>query len=430
MKCNKNQMLLYAVTDRAWTQKQSLYQQVEDALKGGVTCVQLREKELDEKEFLIEAIQMAKLCRQYDVPFIVNDNVDIALQCGADGIHVGQEDMVAWQVRQKVGDKMIVGVSVHTVEQAIKAVQNGADYLGVGAMFSTSTKTDIDVLPWQTLKDICNAVDVPVVAIGGINKNNMQRLAGSGVDGVALVSAIFASDDIQNECQQLKMASQKMVSAQKIKGAVFDFDGTLFDSMFVWDMVAEKYVTSLGKKPQPELREKVRALSLVQSAELLKKEYALDLDVQQIMQGINDAICNFYYHEVLPKKGATEFVKKLRRKGVKTCIATATDRYLIQKALQRCGMQNLFDGIFTCGEVGFGKDTPVVFNKAMEFLGTDKQTTVVFEDALHAIKTAKQEGFFVVAVFDESEKRQDEIKQSCHCYIQDFSDTDFIDTFI
>ena len=212
MECRKENMLLYAVTDRAWTGRQSLLEQVECALKGGATCVQLREKELDEAAFLEEAIQMKQLCARYSVPFIVNDNVEIAIQCGADGIHVGQTDMEAGHVRQMVGDKMMIGVSARTVEEALAAQAAGADYLGVGAMFSTSTKLDAHVLGYQTLKDICTAVRIPVTAIGGINEENMMRLSGSGVDGVALVSAIFAAEDIEAACRRLKAMSEAMVA--------------------------------------------------------------------------------------------------------------------------------------------------------------------------------------------------------------------------
>ena len=209
MKCDKRHMLLYAVTDRAWTGRQTLYEQVETALKGGVTCVQLREKELDEAAFLREAREICGLCRRYGVPFIVNDNVDIAIACGADGIHVGQEDMEAAKVRRRVGEHMILGVSVHTVEEARKAVENGADYLGLGAVFPTDTKTDADRMPNETLRAICGAVEVPVVAIGGINRGNLLRLSGSGVDGVALVSAIFSAEDIEESCRELRALSEK-----------------------------------------------------------------------------------------------------------------------------------------------------------------------------------------------------------------------------
>ena len=211
MKCDKKYMLLYAVTDRAWGGRQSLYDQVESALKGGATCVQLREKELDDEAFLNEAMEISALCKKYEVPFFINDNVEIAIKCQADGIHVGQEDMEVAQVRRKVGDGMMIGVSVHSVEEALEAIKNGADCLGVGSMFSTSTKTDIEVLPKEVLKDICATVDIPVVAIGGITKSNISQLAGTGVDGVALVSAIFAADDIENECRLLRKRSEEMV---------------------------------------------------------------------------------------------------------------------------------------------------------------------------------------------------------------------------
>ncbi len=211
MKCDKRHMLLYAVTDRAWTGKQTLYQQVEAALKGGVTCVQLREKALDEAAFLQEARDICALCRRYGVPFIVNDNVDVAVACGADGVHVGQEDMEAGEVRRRVGEDMILGVSVHTVEEARQAVRIGADYLGLGAVFPTGTKTDADVMPGDMLRAICGAVDVPTVAIGGLNRGNILQLSGSGVDGAALVSAIFGAEDIEKACRELRALAEEMV---------------------------------------------------------------------------------------------------------------------------------------------------------------------------------------------------------------------------
>ena len=211
MKCDKHTMLLYAVTDRAWVGEQTLYQQVESALKGGATCVQLREKHLDDADFLQEAIQIHGLCQQYGVPLFINDNVDVAVKCHAEGVHVGQEDMNAAQVRQRVGDGMMIGVSAHNVEEARRAVAQGADCLGVGAVFATHTKTDVSQMSRQTLLDICNAVDVPVVAIGGIHKDNILELKGSGVDGVALVSAIFGAEDIEAQCRELRALSEQII---------------------------------------------------------------------------------------------------------------------------------------------------------------------------------------------------------------------------
>lgn len=209
MRCEKKTMLLYAVTDRAWTWKQTLYQQVECALKGGVTCVQLREKDLPEAEFLAEAREIGALCRSCGVPFIINDNVEIALACGADGVHVGQSDMEAGRVRAAVGEGMMIGVSARTVEEALTAQRAGADYLGVGAVFSTSTKLDAEAVSRQTLRDICAAVDIPVTAIGGISKDNILELSGTGINGVALVSAIFGAEDIEGRCRELKELARR-----------------------------------------------------------------------------------------------------------------------------------------------------------------------------------------------------------------------------
>ncbi len=212
MKLCKNAMLLYAVTDRAWVKTQTLYEQIECALKGGVTCLQLREKDLNFEAFFEEALNIKSLCKKYNVPFIINDNVEVAIKCNADGIHVGQHDMSLKDVRKMVGNDMIIGVSVQTVEQALEAQENGADYLGVGAVFSTSTKPDADDVSYDTLKQICQNTKIPVVAIGGINKDNIMDLSGSGVDGVALVSAIFAAKNIENECMKLKQISERMVN--------------------------------------------------------------------------------------------------------------------------------------------------------------------------------------------------------------------------
>ena len=210
----------------------------------------------------------------------------------------------------------------------------------------------------------------------------------------------------------------------KLKCAIFDFDGTLFDSMFIWDNVGEIYLRSLEKEPKPSMREDVRALSLYQSACYFKQEYDLSLSVEEIMTGINQTIEHFYIYEVLPKPGVADFLKRMHKAGISMCIATASDRYQIEAALSRCGMEHYFEAIFTCSEVGHGKDEPVIFQKAMEHFGADRSSTIVFEDAIHAIQTTKADGFTVVAVFDDSEKRQAEIRDLADCYIADFEDTE------
>ena len=213
MKCDKKDLLLYAVTDRAWLNGETLYEQVEKAIKGGATFIQLREKKLGEAEFLEEAKEIKKLCDAYKVPFVINDNVEIAVAMDADGVHVGQSDMEAGEVREKLGPDKIIGVSAQTVEQALLAEKRGADYLGVGAVFATGSKDDADDVSHETLKAICEAVKIPVIAIGGISKHNVMELSGSGICGIAVISAIFAQPDIEAATKELKEITEEMVKA-------------------------------------------------------------------------------------------------------------------------------------------------------------------------------------------------------------------------
>ena len=213
MNCDKKDLLLYAVTDRHWLNGRSLRQVVEESMDGGVTMVQLREKQLEEGTFLEEAKELQALCRQRRIPFLVNDNVDIALAMNADGVHVGQSDMEALDVRKKLGPDKIIGVSAQTVEQALLAQAHGADYLGVGAVFPTGSKDDAVEVPFETLKAICQAVRIPVVAIGGISKANVEQLRGSGICGVAVISAIYGAGDIEGAARELKEAVRATVEA-------------------------------------------------------------------------------------------------------------------------------------------------------------------------------------------------------------------------
>jgi thiamine-phosphate pyrophosphorylase len=213
-------LLLYAVTDRYWLKGRPLSEAVRESLEGGVTFLQLREKDLDDRHFYEEAVILQDMAREYGVPFVVNDNVDIALRMGADGVHVGQSDMEAGDVRALIGPDKILGVSAQTVEQAVLAEKRGADYLGVGAVFPTGSKDDAEEVSYETLKAICEAVSIPVVAIGGITLENIPELAGSGICGIAVISAIFAKADIKEAAVDLKKAVYDMVDPAQRKTAV------------------------------------------------------------------------------------------------------------------------------------------------------------------------------------------------------------------
>ena len=211
MKFAESMLRLYAVTDRSWLGNQTLAQQVEQALRGGATCVQLREKELNDTDFLAEARELKALCARYGVPLIINDNVELALKVDADGVHVGQEDMDARDVRGLIGPDKILGVTAKTLEQAQKAQQAGANYLGSGAVFGSTTKLNARPMTKELLQSICESVQIPVVAIGGIHRGNIAFLAGTGIRGAAVVSGIFSAADIEEECRVLRAEIAKIV---------------------------------------------------------------------------------------------------------------------------------------------------------------------------------------------------------------------------
>lgn len=210
MKFREEMLLLYAITDRNWVGKQTLLEQIEQSLKGGVTILQLREKSLDTETFIEEAKEVKKLCEKYNVPLIINDNLEVAIKSGADGVHVGQEDMSVKEIRKLAGDGMIIGATAKTIEQARIAEEEGANYIGVGAIFPSPTKKNAIRITVDDLKEITNSVSIPAVAIGGITRENMSELSGGGMKGLALVSAVFGAEDIEGECRSLKKAAEAL----------------------------------------------------------------------------------------------------------------------------------------------------------------------------------------------------------------------------
>ena len=431
----KKDLLLYAVTDRSWLGEETLYEQVEKALKGGATFVQLREKELDEEHFLEEAIALKELCHKYHVPFVINDNVKIAKEMDADGVHVGQSDMEADDVRKILGEDKILGVSAQTVEQAVLAEKMGADYLGVGAVFSTSTKKDASAISKERVKAICEAVHIPVIAIGGITADNILTLKGSGICGIAVVSAIFAAKDIEDATGVLLEKTTAMVNGKErhqsvIKGAIFDIDGTLLDSMPVWENAGARYLATLGIKARSDLKERLDALSLPEGALYMQTEYKLSVTIEEILEGVNQVVKDFYFKEAVLKPGVCDLIQKLKKNQVRLIIATATDAEMAKAALVRNGVWKDFDGMITCEEAGAGKTSPKVFELAREHLQTKKEETWVFEDSLYAVKTASKAGFPVCSIYDAySRDNTEEIRTFSDIYVKDFYEIESCQVF-
>jgi len=421
---------LYGVTDRLWLPHPFpagdpcgaalLASAVEECITGGTTMIQLREKNVSPVDMLSIGKAVGDVCRAHNVPFIVDDDADAAILLKADGVHVGQHDTDAVEVRRRIGPGMILGVSVQTVEQAVRAQAAGADYLGTGAVFPTSTKDDAGAVSRECLAAVCAAVTIPVVAIGGIHEENIALLEGTGIAGAAVVSALFASPDIPAAARALSPACRSFnavctagIRAEKerkdraavmqgMKAAVFDMDGTLLDSMPMWQHAAEQYLQSKLVKPEPDVWERTKSLDMKQTAAYFKQAYRISDSTDIIIEEIDNLIYDQYAHTLRLKDGARTFLEALHVRGIPMVLATSTDRRCAEACMKRSGLGGCFSQLLTCSELGTGKDRPDIYLEAQRCMGTAAADTVVFEDALYAGKTAAQAGFPVCAVYDES----------------------------
>lgn len=286
---NKESMLLYAVTDRQWLDGKSFEEEIEAVLKLGVTFLQLREKNLSYDELVAEGKVIKKIADKYNVPFVIDDDIYAAKEIDADGVHIGQSDMEYEKARKILGDDKIIGVTAPTPELAIKAQEAGADYIGVGAVFHTTTKKDAKDMKKETLLDITSRVDIPVVAIGGINYDNVDRLSGSGVDGVAVISAIFAQKDVATATERLlrkvsaiDFKEDDIKLPDDIRYAIFDMDGTILDSMPYWDNLLRNYITSKGYTVTEEVERKAAAMTVKEAIAYVKDIFNIDVPTVDI----------------------------------------------------------------------------------------------------------------------------------------------------
>lgn len=395
-------MLLYAVTDRAWLGGRALVEDVETVLKNGATFIQLREKELDEATFLKEAVELRGLCARYHVPFVVNDNIEIAIESGADGVHVGQSDIVGKDVRAMIGPDKILGISANSVETARAAQAAGADYIGVGAVFPTATKRDADDLNVQKLREICAAVDIPVVAIGGIGAGNIMELSGSGVDGVAVVSALFAARDIAGATRELLKNLRKWCHSMDKKFCIFDMDGTLVDSMGYWCDLGRDYLRSKGVEADAAFLRHIQTMTMLGSAAYIMETFSIPGPPQRIVDDMHAVMAEHYRRDVPLKPGMLDYLENLKQRGCRMCVATATAAPLALTCLERLGVMEYFDFLLSCEEVGVSKRSPDIYLESARRMGAAPREVAVFEDALFAARTAKEAGFYVVAVQDEN----------------------------
>ena len=388
---------LYAITDDG----PDLIGRVRLALEGGATCIQHRAKGASFEAARADALSIQALCREFGVPFIVNDSLELALAIGADGLHVGQSDTAAREARRALGPDAILGVSAASVAEAIRAERDGADYLGVGAVFPTSTKLDATCVTHTALRAICGAVDIPAVAIGGIHAGNLLQLEHSGIAGVSVVSAVFGAPDVKAAARELRsLADRADFTLPDETGMILDFDGTVLDSMQVWVGLASDFLRANCAEPRPDMEEQLaNCADLTSGAAWLQKEYGLKLTPEETLHGLLDLL-NTRYLACKLKPGAEEFLREAGRRGFRLVIGTASDRRAVETILAKYGLLDLFLDIVTTGETGLDKKEPAFYWTALERLGTRRRSTWLFDDAPFCLEAARSCGLRTAGVPD------------------------------
>lgn len=406
---------LYAITDRYWHNDRSMYEMVKDAIIGGASIIQLREKHISDEEFIKLAIEAKKACREYNVPLIINDNIDVMLAVDADGIHVGQSDLNAKKVRELIGPNKILGVSTRNLEQAKIAVSNGADYLGVGAVFPTNTKDDASLVTIDELQEITFNVNIPVVAIGGIHLDTISKLKNTGIKGIAVVSEIFSKDNMIFAARVVKSEIDKiLLNYDNYDLFVFDYDGTLLDSMNEWARMSSSFVKSFNIIPEKHLDYNVSKMNSIEATKYLFENYKIGNSLEECSKLMFKFIHSTYINLKI-KNGTVELLKKLKSLNKEIIILSQTDQELLEISLKNNNIYDWFNNIYSTESINSTKADGSAFKKIKE-LYPDKRILVI-EDALYAIIEAKKQDLDVMTVIDSFNlKDKDELMKTSNYY--------------
>lgn len=395
----EQQMQLYAITDRRWLNGASLTQQTEEVLRNGATFLQLRDKLATHEELVAQALELKTIAAEYGVPFVVNDDVMAAKEADIDGVHIGQKDLDYEQARKILGPDKIIGMTARTPAEAMRAEQMGADYIGVGAVFHTSTKEDAKDMTRETLLEITEQVHIPVVAIGGITYDNMDYLRHTGVSGIAVVSAIFARTDVGAATHRL-FEKSKSVLGYQADNIIFDMDGTLLDSMPYWRRLAREYAVNKGAVLPSDFDERTYSMDLNECGVYLRNELGINEEPETMKSEVLSMMNRHYREDIPMKPGMRRLLERAHSNGSRMCIFTTSDKSCVINALSRLGILDYFETISTVYDIGLSKRLPESYRRICGIMGFKPENTMVYEDVLHAVCAAKEAGCRVTAVYD------------------------------
>ena len=401
VKVKVEDMQLYAVTDTQWLNGRDFLEVIESVLANGATFLQLREKNATHEEIVAKAKAIKPIAKKYGVPFVIDDEIYAAKEADVDGVHIGQNDASYEKAREVLGEGKIIGMTVKTRQQAENAIRLGADYVGMGAVFHTSTKKDAKDMSRETLLELAGMMeDIPVVAIGGISYDNCDYLKDTGVDGIAVVSAIFASDDCALATRKLFVKTRELFG--KKRNIIMDMDGTLADSMPFWKKSAREYAILRGADIPDDFDEITGVMDLNDYAEYVKNVLGIDTNLEQITEAAVEIMNKHYEKDIPAKDGMTELVTREYEAGSRLVVFTASDRRSVEILLSHLGIRECFYDIYTVYDVGLKKSDKNSYLKVAELAGMKDTSQVwVYEDILRGVKAAKEAGLNVCAVYDE-----------------------------
>ena len=401
VKVKAEDMQLYAVTDTQWLNGRDFLEVIESVLANGATFLQLREKNATHEEIVAKAKAIKPIAKKYGVPFVIDDDIYAAKEADVDGVHIGQNDASYEKAREVLGEGKIIGMTVKTRQQAENAIRLGADYVGMGAVFHTSTKKDAKDMSRETLLELAGMMkDIPVVAIGGISYDNCDYLKDTGVDGIAVVSAIFASDDCALATRKLFVKTRELFG--KKRNIIMDMDGTLADSMPFWKKSAREYAILRGADIPDNFDEITGVMDLNDYAEYVKNVLGIDTNLEQITEAAVEIMNKHYEKDIPAKDGMTELVTREYEAGSRLVVFTASDRRSVEILLSHLGIRECFYDIYTVYDVGLKKSDKNSYLKVAELAGMKDTSQVwVYEDILRGVKAAKEAGLNVCAVYDE-----------------------------